>query len=154
MLKDKNPYTKPLIYPNYFSDGGHDEKVILHGIRKVIQLSNTKAFQKYGSKLHDIPLPNCAQYKFNSDDYWFCAMKTITKTIYHHCCTNKMGPKYDLAAVVDSRLRVYGVTGLRVVDASIMPHVPAAHTNAPTMTIAEKAADMIKEDWGIHITHR
>lgn len=149
MLKDKNPYHKPMIYANYFSDNGHDEKVILHGIRKVIELSKTKAFQKYGSKLHDIPLPQCEHYKFNSDEYWFCAMKTITNTIYHHCCTNKMGPIDDPEAVVDSRLRVYGVAGLRVVDASVMPHVPAAHTNAPTMMVAEKAADMIKEDWGL-----
>lgn len=149
ILKNKNPHQKPLIHANYFSDGGHDQRVILHGIRKVIQLSKTKAFQKYGSKLHNIPLPNCAHHGFNSDPYWFCAMKTITNTIYHHCCTNKMGPKDDPTAVVDPRLRVLGVTGLRVVDASVMPHVPAAHTNAPTMMIAEKAADMIKEDWGI-----
>ncbi|KAI8442277.1 hypothetical protein MSG28_005839 [Choristoneura fumiferana] len=147
MLRTKNPYKKPLIYANYFSDNGHDQKVILHGIRKVIELSKTKAFQKYGSRLHDIPLPNCAHHKFNTDAYWYCAMKTITNTIYHHCCTTKMGPKDDSEAVVDSRLRVYGVRGLRVVDASIMPNVPAAHTNAPTMMIAEKAADMIKEDW-------
>lgn len=149
LLKNKNPYQKPLIYANYFSDGGHDQKVILHGIRKIIQLSKTKAFQKYGSRLHDIPLPNCAHHKFNSDQYWYCAMKTLTNTIYHHCCTNKMGPSTDPESVVDPRLRVHGVTGLRVVDASIMPHVPAAHTNAPTMMIAEKAADLIKEDWNV-----
>ncbi|CAH2093791.1 unnamed protein product [Euphydryas editha] len=78
-------------------------------------------------------------------------MKTITNTIYHHCCTAKMGPISDSEAVVDSRLRVHGVKGLRVVDASVMPNVPAGHTNAPTMMIAEKAADMIKEDWGIPV---
>ncbi|KAJ2942835.1 hypothetical protein O0L34_g15023 [Tuta absoluta] len=150
-LRSKNPYSKPMIHANYFTDGGHDQKVILHGIRKVIELSKTKAFQKYGSKLHDIPLPNCAHHKFNSDAYWFCAMKTITNTIYHHCCTNKMGPSSDPGAVVDPRLKVYGITGLRVVDASVMPRVPAAHTNAPTLMVAEKAADMIKEDWGIPI---
>ncbi|XP_060806681.1 glucose dehydrogenase [FAD, quinone]-like [Amyelois transitella] len=154
MLRDKNPYKKPIIYANYFSDGGHDQKVILKGIRKAIELSKTKAFQKYNSRLHDIPLPNCARHRFNSDDYWYCAMRTITNTIYHHCCTNKMGPRDDPEAVVDPRLRVYGVRGLRVVDASIMPHVPAAHTNAPTMMVAEKAADMIKEDWGVPITYR
>lgn len=151
ILRSKNPHDKPRIYANYFTDGGHDERVILYGIRKAIQLSNTKAFQKYGSKLHDIPIPQCAHYKFDSDSYWICAMKTITNTIYHHCCTAKMGPISDPEAVVDSRLRVHGVKGLRVVDASIMPQVPAAHTNAPTMMIAEKAADMIKEDWGITV---
>ncbi|XP_045771213.1 glucose dehydrogenase [FAD, quinone]-like isoform X2 [Maniola jurtina] len=150
-LKNNNPFEKPLIYANYFTDDGHDEKIILYGIRKVIELSKTKAFQKYGSKLHDIPIPTCAHLKFGSDLYWKCAMKTITNTIYHHCCTAKMGPKSDSEAVVDARLKVHGIAGLRVVDASVMPHIPAAHTNAPTMMIAEKAADMIKEDWGISI---
>lgn len=148
-LQNKNPYTKPLIYANYFTDNGHDQKIILHGIRKVIELSQSRAFQRYGSKLHDIPFPNCARHGFNSDEYWFCAMKTITVTIHHHCGTAKMGPRHDPGAVVDPRLRVYGIKGLRVVDASVMPFVPAAHINAPTMMIAEKAADMIKEDWGI-----
>lgn len=149
MLRDRNPFRKPLIHANYFTDDGHDQKVILHGIRKVIELSKTQAFQKYGSQLHDIPLPPCAHHKFNTDQYWICAMKTLTNTIYHHCCTSKMGPKEDPGAIVDSRLKVHGLFGLRVVDASVMPHVPAAHTNAPTMMIAEKAADMIKEDWGV-----
>ena len=149
-LRSNDPYDKPVIDANYFTDGGHDENIILYGVRKAIQLSRTTAFQKYGSKLHDIPIPQCAKYKFDSDRYWICAMKTITNTIYHHCCTAKMGPRSDPESVVDSRLRVHGVKGLRVVDASVMPHVPAAHTNAPTMMIAEKAADMIKEDWGYY----
>jgi choline dehydrogenase len=59
-----------------------------------------------------------------------------------------MGPVTDRHAVVDPRLRVYGINRLRVIDSSIMPVVPAAHTNAPTIMIAEKGADLVKQDWG------
>ncbi|KAG0252883.1 hypothetical protein DFQ27_007790 [Actinomortierella ambigua] len=68
-------------------------------------------------------------------------------TIFHPVGTCKMGPASDTMAVVDERLRVRGMDRLRVIDASIMPSVPAAHTTAPTIMLAEKGADMIKEDW-------
>ena len=69
-------------------------------------------------------------------------------TIYHQCGTAKMGPRTDPDSVVDPELRVHGIKGLRVIDASIMPFVPTAHTNAPVFMIAEKGADLIKQAWG------
>ena len=74
------------------------------------------------------------------------AARQIGTTIYHPTSTCKMGPEGDRGAVVDERLRVYRVDGLRVVDASIMPTVTTGNTNAPTIMIGEKGAAMIRED--------
>lgn len=93
----------------------------------------------------------CRQYAFDTDEYWECSMRHFTFTIYHPTSTCKMGPSSDPDAVVDPRLKVYGITGLRVIDASIMPTIVSGNTNAPTIMIGEKGADMIKEDWGIRI---
>ncbi|KAG0042018.1 hypothetical protein BGZ83_000999 [Gryganskiella cystojenkinii] len=73
--------------------------------------------------------------------------RRCVETYYHPVSTCRMGPKTDPLAVVDSRLNVYGIDRLRVIDASVMPKLPAAHTCAPTVMIAERASDFIKEDY-------
>lgn len=146
-LRDNNPLHKALISPNYFDDN-YDLETLLKGVKKAVELSETNAFKKFGSKLHDIPVPGCEIFAFKSDEYWRCVIKSLTFSIYHVSGTCKMGPESDKEAVVDPRLRVHGINGLRVIDASIMPRIPSGHINVPTVMIAEKGADLIKEDWG------
>ncbi|EDW00248.1 GH11959 [Drosophila grimshawi] len=146
-LNSRNPQQPPKLIPNYFAHQ-QDIDVLVEGIKLAVNVSSTQAFQRFGSRLHNIPLPGCRHLAFQSDAYWACCIKQFTFTIYHPAGTCRMGPSWDVTAVVDPRLRVYGVSGLRVVDASIMPTIVNGNPNAPVIAIGEKASDMIKEDWG------
>lgn len=145
-LRTTNPFDHPIIDPRYFSHPA-DMKVGIQGIRKALELLKQPALRRLGARLQDQTVPICTQFKRYSDAYFDCYTRHLTLTIYHYSGTCKMGPSSDPDAVVDDRLRVHGIAGLRVVDASIMPEIPAGHTNGPTMMIAEKASDMIKSDW-------
>ncbi|XP_039305298.1 glucose dehydrogenase [FAD, quinone] [Solenopsis invicta] len=145
-LRSKNPFEPPKMDPNFFSHPA-DLEIILEGIKHAINISKTEVFQAYGSRLHDLKIPSCAQFEFASDDYWRCAIKHLPSMMNHEIGTVKMGPRTDIYAVVDPELKVYGIESLRVVDASIMPTMPNGHVNAGIYMIGEKAADMIKETW-------
>ncbi|XP_050443329.1 glucose dehydrogenase [FAD, quinone]-like [Adelges cooleyi] len=149
-LKDRNPFRYPAIHPNYFADE-RDLDVVVKGVRICQRLTKATPMSDMGARLWDVPMPGCESHRFDSDDYWKCAARQLTFTVYHLAGTCKMGPRGDPTAVVDPRLRVHGVAGLRVIDASIIPVIPAAHTNGPTIMVAEKGSDMIKQDWGIAV---
>lgn len=147
LLNSTNPvFGPPLIYPNYLA-AEEDVSTLLAGIKFLLTLENTKSFKSRGSYFIKKPLKACSDFKWGTAPYFVCLMRSYTSTPFHPVGTCKMGPKWDNGAVVDPRLRVYGVGGLRVVDASIMPVVPRGNTNAPTLMIGEKGADLIKEDW-------
>lgn len=146
-LNESDPFFgNPIINFRYFSDSSDLER-LMEGNKMGLKLINTTAVRKSIFKFNTTPSPGCRQFKFNSEEYWRCCATRYTATLFHPAGTCKMGPKEDLEAVVDSRLRVYGIRGLRVVDASIMPRITRGNLNGPTIMIAEKASAMIKEDW-------
>jgi choline dehydrogenase-like flavoprotein len=89
----------------------------------------------------------CEGLDIDTNSYWECMLRNIGVSCFHVVGTCKMGPSSDLEAVVDPKLKVHGVKGIRVADASIMPLIVGTPTYATTIMIGEKAADMIKMDW-------
>lgn len=134
LLRSSNPLDAPAIRANYLSDA-HDCEVLVEGIKLARSLAHARAFDCYRGK-ESLPGDGV-----KSDDALRSYVRQAVETLYHPVGTCKMG--HDSDAVVDAELRVHGVEGLRVVDASVMPFVPAGNTNAPTIMIAEKACEMI-----------
>ncbi|XP_038217472.1 glucose dehydrogenase [FAD, quinone]-like [Zerene cesonia] len=148
MLQSSNPKDHPILIPNYF-EYPEDLQKIVEGIKVGIEISKQPAMQRLGAKMYDVPIEECLKRgPFGSDAYFACQAQMFTFTIYHQSGTCKMGVESDPSAVVDNRLRVHGITGLRVIDASVMPEIVSSHTNAPVYMIAERGSDFIKEDWG------
>ncbi|KAJ8682899.1 hypothetical protein QAD02_018691 [Eretmocerus hayati] len=152
LLRNKDPKGKPKIYPNYLDDP-EDVRVMIKGIRAAIEVSKTRSMRRFNSLFYDYIVPGCEDHEYDSDPYWECALRTFTFTIYHHSGTCKMAPEYDPTGVVNPRLQVKGIQGLRVADASIMPMIMTGHTNIPVVMIGEKLADLVKEDWGYPIEY-
>ncbi|XP_046815225.1 glucose dehydrogenase [FAD, quinone]-like [Vespa crabro] len=145
-LKSKNPLDYPLMYHNYLTNPD-DVNVLREGVKAAIAFAETSSLKRLGTRFHSKPLPNCKHLPMFTDEYWECAIRQYTMTIYHMSCTAKMGPRSDPMAVVDPSLKVYGVEGLRVIDASIMPTITSGNINAPVIMIGEKGSDLIKKDW-------
>jgi len=136
-LQSPDPQAAPLIQPNYLSDE-EDRRVHIAGVRLTRQFLGTKELE-YFIEREEVPGRDV-----QSDEEILDFARRTGSTIYHFCGTCRMGPAGDPAAVVGPDLRVHGLENLRVVDASIMPLIPSGNTYAPTLMIAEKAADMIR----------
>ena len=136
-IKGPDPFTAPAIQPNYLSTPG-DRKIAAESIQLTRRIVSQPALQRYA------PEEFKPGVEFQSDEELAKAAGDIGTTIFHAVGTCKMGS--DDKAVVDERLRVRGLKGLRVVDASVMPTITSGNTNSPVIMIAEKASDMIRED--------
>ncbi|CAH2051943.1 unnamed protein product, partial [Iphiclides podalirius] len=145
-LRSKNPLDYPIMYHNYLTHPD-DVGVLREGVKAAVAVGETKAMKRLGARFNSKPVPNCKHLPLYTDEYWDCMIRQYTMTIYHLSCTAKMGPASDPMAVVDPQLQVYGIKGLRVIDASIMPTITNGNINAPVIMIAEKGSDLIKETW-------
>jgi choline dehydrogenase len=136
-LRSKNPLDPPAICANYLAEEC-DLHVLIDGVKISRRIGQAHAFDPYrGKETHPGP-------RVKSDSEIAASIRTTAETLYHPVGTCKMGT--DPMAVVDARLRVRGVEGLRVADASVMPQIITGNTNAPVVMIAEKAADFLRED--------
>ncbi len=128
--------TPPAIAPNYLSTP-EDRRIAAESLRQVREIVAQPALAKYR------PQEWKPGTQYQSDDELTKLAGEIANTIFHPVGTTKMGPESDPEAVVDTRLRVHGIAGLRVVDAGVMPTITSGNTNSPTLMIAEKAARWI-----------
>ncbi len=133
-LKSDNPFEKPAIHFNYLQTE-HDRRELIEGVRTARDLLHQPAFDR----LRGAEISPGDDVTSDADILAF--LRNATETDYHPCATCRMGN--DEMAVVDGELKVHGIEGLRVVDASVMPQVISANLNAPTQMIAARAADFI-----------
>lgn len=140
-LQSDNPADMPLIDPNYLSES-YDREMSIRGLKLVQEILAQDALKPY-ILAERLPGPDV-----QADDDYFNFICVHSKTSHHCAGTCRMGS--DAEAVLDPRLRFNGIEGLRVADASVMPTVNSSNTNAPSIMIGEKAADMIKKDQGLN----
>ena len=135
--RSADPFEHPVIQPNYLV-AENDRHVLLAGMKLARRLLASQPLSKYYER-EEFPGP-----QVQSDEELLGAAKQRGTTTFHLMGTCRMAPDSDPTAVVDDQLRVRGLSGLRVVDASVMPTMPSANLNASVLMIAEKAADMIR----------
>jgi len=135
--RSADPRAQPAINPNYLAED-RDQRTAVASLRMVREWFNAPALKRY-MVAETIPGPDV-----QTDDEFLHYARQFGTTVFHATCSCRMGP--DPMAVVDDRLSVHGMEGLRIVDASVMPSVTSTNTNAPTIMIAEKGAAMLRED--------
>ena len=134
--RSADPHDQPVINPNYLAED-RDRRTIIEGLRLIRRWFDAPALKRY-VVAETGPGPDV-----QTDDEFLHYARQTGSTVFHASCSCRMGP--DVMSVVDDQLRVHGLERLRVIDASVMPAVTSTNTNAPTIMIAEKGADMIRQ---------
>jgi choline dehydrogenase len=138
-IESPDPLAAPMIAPNYLSTE-YDRHIAANALRLTRRIVQAPALARY------VPEEILPGPQYQTEDELVRAAGEVGTTIFHPVGTCRMGTADDPGAVVDTRLRVLGVAGLRVVDASVMPTITSGNTNSPTLMIAERASDMIRAD--------
>ena len=129
-----DPTAKPIVRNDFYT-ASRDMQLMIAGLRLALEVCSQEALRPFCAEPFNVPAGD-------SDEAMRAHIARTTFAIYHPVGTCRMGT--DSASVVDEQLRVRGLEGLRVVDASVMPAVPRGNTNAPTIALAERAADMLR----------
>lgn len=145
-LRSTDPLDQPKITGNFLSSN-RDVEALIIAIKSMINITQTRAAADMGLRLYETPIPGCEDKVFNSDDYWECAVRTMSFPMQHQTSTVKMGPPGDSIAVVDNEGKVYGVKRLRCADESVIPLPIAGLTRIVEYMIAERISDFIKAEW-------
>ncbi|CAH0545869.1 unnamed protein product [Brassicogethes aeneus] len=143
-LNSKSPYEYPLIDLNLLSNS-KDADTIYESIKFTLKLLKTDSFKKINATYAGKPLKACSHLKFLSKKYWYCTIAQATFHVYHPVGSCPMGPDRAKGAVVDHNLKVYGLTNLRLADASVFPFTISGHPHATCTVIGEKLSDILKK---------
>lgn len=144
-LKSSDPFDYPLIDHNILSDE-EDVEVVYQAIQLALNLTNTQTFRSINAKMALDNFPACNHTEPLSKEYWYCFIRITTGIGSHTVGTCSTGTSPE-TGVVDSKLKVFGVKGLRVADGSVIPFTVAGHTNAACAMVGERAADIIKNEY-------
>ncbi|OXA53593.1 Oxygen-dependent choline dehydrogenase [Folsomia candida] len=147
-LASSNPVNPPEIDVNYFDvDEDLTDMVDMFKLA-VTLLEESASFARFGTRLWGGKMGQCAMFEDRSDEYFRCYLRHYARTGHHPSCTARMGKAGDVQnSVVDTNLKVHGVLGLRIADASVFPTITNANIHAPCFMIGEMVADFVLKEW-------
>ncbi|XP_058129188.1 glucose dehydrogenase [FAD, quinone]-like [Anopheles ziemanni] len=136
ILRSADVWDAPIINPKYLT-ARKDVDVLLKGIRILQQLTEQQSAREMKLEFNPKPFPGCTNYRYDSDDYWECYIRSVTHTIYHPVGTCRMGSSSEGSVVSSTNLQVHGIQNLYVADASVMVNAPSGNPNSVVMAIAD-----------------